>query len=204
MGTTHFFFVAFCDEATIEDNLLLSISGSGSIIMWCTTYPGPVLVSAGVHFIHRPLRIMQSFCPSQKHIKTHTLSSVSLFLFIFYFTYTMATAPPTEASDVQGQGQSAAQPCDLEIHSSEGTFNTEIDIASQVNRVVCICLDESSGKDAFYWALNQFIQPKSDLVRKEYNKEGGTEGSFSLGHTTSCAPNRYPRRPLYQCCWLLG
>jgi hypothetical protein len=77
----------------------------------------------------------------------------------------MTTIPANETPNVQSQG--ATKPCDLEIHSSEGTFNTEIDIASQVNRVVCICLDESSGKDAFYWGLNHFIQPKNDLVRRE-------------------------------------
>ncbi|SAM07787.1 hypothetical protein [Absidia glauca] len=74
----------------------------------------------------------------------------------------MTTIPTNETPNPQSQG--ATQPCDLEIHSSEGTFSTEIDIASQVNRVVCVCLDESSGKDAFYWGLNHFIQPKNDLV----------------------------------------
>ncbi|KAI8343620.1 hypothetical protein BC941DRAFT_411887 [Chlamydoabsidia padenii] len=52
---------------------------------------------------------------------------------------------------------SGTTPVDVEIHSSEGT-------SSQVNRVICVCLDDSSGKDAFYWALNHFVQPKTDLV----------------------------------------
>ncbi|KAI8367544.1 uncharacterized protein BYT42DRAFT_129898 [Radiomyces spectabilis] len=34
----------------------------------------------------------------------------------------------------------------------------------RLKRVVLICLDESSGKQAFHWALSNFVQPERDLV----------------------------------------
>ncbi|CAO3644116.1 unnamed protein product [Cunninghamella echinulata] len=47
---------------------------------------------------------------------------------------------------------------DAKVHHSTSGSNTPL------SRVVCICLDSTSGKDAFNWAVNSFIQPSTDLV----------------------------------------
>ncbi|ORZ21449.1 hypothetical protein BCR42DRAFT_448289 [Absidia repens] len=70
----------------------------------------------------------------------------------------MATIPPEETPTATGGFY------EQEIHSSAPETTSGAANTSQVNRVVCICLDEASGKDAFYWALDQFIQPEHDLV----------------------------------------
>lgn len=78
----------------------------------------------------------------------------------------MTAIPPGEMPDVQSA--SATENCDQQIHDSTTSEGAN---PSQVNRVVCICLDEASGKDAFYWALQQFIQPDHDLVCKKKKKK---------------------------------
>ncbi|CAO3613303.1 unnamed protein product [Cunninghamella blakesleeana] len=59
--------------------------------------------------------------------------------------------PPTDNNNLKPLLQ------DQEIHS---TSESE----SNLSRVVCICLDTTSGKDAFEWAVDNFIQVKTDLV----------------------------------------
>ncbi|ORX50524.1 adenine nucleotide alpha hydrolases-like protein [Hesseltinella vesiculosa] len=63
----------------------------------------------------------------------------------------IADCSPTESSTLGS---------DLEVHSS----TPHPEHSDQVKRVVCICLDESSGKVAFEWALDQFIQPATDMI----------------------------------------
>ncbi|KAI8060294.1 hypothetical protein BC940DRAFT_312243 [Gongronella butleri] len=56
------------------------------------------------------------------------------------------------------QKQTQQQVIDQEVHISTPEPNRSVE------RVVCICLDDSSGKDAFEWAVNEFIQPDKDMV----------------------------------------
>ncbi|KAI8096899.1 uncharacterized protein BX664DRAFT_325130 [Halteromyces radiatus] len=79
----------------------------------------------------------------------------------------MSTIPTVETSGRKGDLPTMQQPTstpqfDQEIHNS-GREQGEAS-STQVNRVICICLDEASGRDAFYWALQHFIQPEHDLV----------------------------------------